>query len=200
MDAPRTLLDFAGIAAQPASLEEAALVIIDAQREYVDGLLPLSGVEEAIGEIAELLRAARARKAPVFHIVHHGRAGAALFDPDRPFSSIVSPLAPVEGEKTVIKGLPNSFAATRLYELVGETGRANLILAGFATHMCVSSTARAALDLGLRCTIVASATATRDLPDPAGGGTIAAADVKRAALAALADRFAAIAGSAADLN
>jgi nicotinamidase-related amidase len=55
--------------------------------------------------------------------------------------------------------------------------------------MCVSATVRAALDLGYRTTVVADATATRDLPDLA-GGVIDAAVVKRVALAELADRFA----------
>jgi hypothetical protein len=45
------------------------------------------------------------------------------------------------------------------------------------------------LDLGYRATVAADATATRDLPDGA-GGMIAADTVQRVALAELADRFA----------
>ena len=60
-----------------------------------------------------------------------------------------------------------------------------MILAGFMTHNCVSSTARAALDLGILVTIVANGTATRDLPDLR-GGVIAAEIVQAAALAELA--------------
>ena len=55
--------------------------------------------------------------------------------------------------------------------------------------MCISATVRAALDRGYRTTVVASATATRDLPDPL-GGIVPAGEVHRATLAALADRFA----------
>lgn len=57
--------------------------------------------------------------------------------------------------------------------------------------MCVSATVRAALDLGYRTTLVAAATATRDLPDPA-GGVVTADALQRAELAALADRFAVV--------
>ena len=60
------------------------------------------------------------------------------------------------------------------------------------THMCVSSTARAALDLGLRVTIAGDACATRDLPDGR-GGTLAARTIHEVALAELSDRFALIA-------
>jgi len=55
--------------------------------------------------------------------------------------------------------------------------------------MCVSASARAALDLKYRSTVVAGATATRDLPDPL-GGMIPASVVHRTALSELADRFA----------
>jgi len=61
--------------------------------------------------------------------------------------------------------------------------------------MCVEATARSAVDHGLKVTVVASATATRDLPDPTGGQSIAASEVQRNALAAMADRFATIATS-----
>jgi nicotinamidase-related amidase len=57
--------------------------------------------------------------------------------------------------------------------------------------MCVSATARAALDLGYRTTVIADACATRDLPDGS-GGIIDATTVHRVALAELADRFATV--------
>ena len=60
------------------------------------------------------------------------------------------------------------------------------------THMCVSSTARAALDHGFRVTIDAAACATRDLPDGR-GGQVDAATLNDVALVELSDRFAVIA-------
>jgi nicotinamidase-related amidase len=56
--------------------------------------------------------------------------------------------------------------------------------------MGVSSTARAALDLGYRVTVPADACATRALPDPLAGEALSGAAIHRHALAALADRFA----------
>ncbi len=63
--------------------------------------------------------------------------------------------------------------------------------------MCVSSTVRAALDLGYRCSVVAGACATRDPPDGTGG--VIADQLQRAELAALADRFATVPSDAAAL-
>ena len=184
----RTLLDLAGAPSHPSALDRSVLVLIDAQRDYLDGALPLVGIEAALEEAAKLLALARRAGVPVVHVVHHGKPGGALFDPTGPGSQILPAVAPIDGEFIVTKGLPNSFAGTELSERLQQIGRPELILAGFMTHMCVSATARAALDLGYRNTVVAKAAATRDLPDGA-GGLVQAAELHRANLAALADRF-----------
>ncbi|HYD67427.1 cysteine hydrolase family protein [Azospirillum sp.] len=190
MTTPRSLLAMAGAPAHPAPFDRAALVIVDAQVEYTAaGKLTLAGIDAAVAETARLLDLARRHGAPVFHVVHHGKPGGALFDPEGPGSAIIAAVAPVDGEAVVVKGLPNSFAGTDLHERLKAAGRPELIVAGFQTHMCISATVRAALDLGYRNTLVAAATATRDLPDPL-GGVVTADELQRAELAALADRFA----------
>lgn len=197
--APKSLLQIAGAPLNPSPLDKSALVIVDAQLEYTKGGLPLDGVDSAIVEASKLLKLARERGVPVFHIVQHAPAGRPLFAEDGPYAAIVPLLAPAAGEVVVRKALPNSFAGTDLDALVKSTGRTELILAGFMTHMCISATARAALDLKYRTTIVANATATRDLPDPL-GGTIPASIVHRVALSELADRFALVVKDTAELT
>ncbi len=191
MTEAKTLLQMAGAKPMPAKLSEAAVVVIDAQDEYVSGRLPLDGVGAALGRIAALLAAARAANAPVFHIVQRGRAGG-LFDPDGPGFRIAPQAAPFGGETVIEKSLPNAFAKTGLHAALDATGRKTLVLAGFMTHMCVSATARAALDHGYVTTVAADAVATRALPDPLGGPDIPAAQIHRTALAELSDRFATI--------
>ncbi|CAH1648718.1 MULTISPECIES: cysteine hydrolase family protein [unclassified Chelatococcus] len=188
---PKTLLQLAGADLSPPQLSESALVIIDAQNEYVTGLLPLAGIEAALAAAGRLLDAARQAGAVVIHVVHKGGAGGP-FDPAGPGFAIAEPVVPVAGERVIEKGLPNSFAGTDLHEVLTQAGRRSLVVAGFMTHMCVSSTVRAGLDLGYRTTIAADAVTTRDLPDPLGGAPLSAADVHRAALAELADRFAVV--------
>lgn len=188
---PRSLLEFSGAPRHTVEPSRAALVIVDAQEEYVRGALSLAGVDEAIAEAARVRRWAQAHGVPVIHIVHHGKPGAALFNPEGPFAAIVPALTPEPGETVLIKHLPNAFAGTELHERLKQLGRDELILVGFATHMCISSTARASLDLGYRTTVVARATATRDLPDGR-GGIIPATWVQAATLAALGDRFATV--------
>jgi nicotinamidase-related amidase len=193
---PKTLLELAGVVAIPSSLADSAVIVIDAQREYVDGKLPLNGVAPALAEIATLLARARKSSTPIIHIKHRGRSGGA-FGPDTLGFAIVDTAAPADTETVIEKGLPNSFAGTALKATLDGLGCKQLILTGFMTHMCVEATARAALDHGFKTTVVAAATATRDLPDPLTGNTVPAAEVQRNALAALADRFATICANTA---
>ncbi|MEN7526479.1 MULTISPECIES: cysteine hydrolase family protein [unclassified Cupriavidus] len=189
--APFTLLDAAGASRKPSAWSEAVLVLVDHQREYVDGKLPLTGMPEAVAECGALLALARQHGTPVIHVVHHGKAGGA-FDPDSIHAQIIDGLEPAEGEQTLVKSLPNSFAGTDLAARLQAIGRRELIVAGFQTHMCISATVRSALDHGYRVTLVASGCATRDLPDPLGGDPLSAADLHRYTLAALNDRFATV--------
>lgn len=185
----------AGVKATPSRLADAALVVIDAQREYVDGALALPGVQPALAEIGRLLARARAAGVPVIHVAQRGRPGG-IFAPGSAGAEIAAEAAPQAGEPVIEKTLPNAFAGTDLKERLAALGRKEIVLAGFMTHMCVEATARAAIDLGLKATLVASAAATRDLPDPLTGAVLPAAQVHRNALAALADRFATIAANA----
>jgi len=189
--APFTLLDAAGASRKPSAWSDAVLILVDHQREYVDGKLPLTGMPEAVAGCAELLALARRHGTPVIHVVHHGKAGGA-FDPAGPHASIIEGLTPRDGELTVVKSLPNSFAGTDLAARLTALGRKELIVAGFQTHMCISATVRSALDHGYRVTLVANGCATRDLPDPLGGAPLAAAELHRVTLAALNDRFATV--------
>jgi nicotinamidase-related amidase len=191
---PKTLLEMAGVTSAPASLSDSTIVVIDAQREYVDGKLPLANVQPALDEIGRLLARARAARAPVVHIVHQGRAGGA-FAPDTPGFEVTAPAAPAPGEAVVSKTLPNAFASTDLASRLAALKKPQVLLVGFMTHLCVEATARASIDLGFKATVIASATATRDLPDPLTGATVTAAEVQRNALTAIADRFATIAAN-----
>ncbi|WP_108882529.1 isochorismatase family protein [Anderseniella sp. Alg231-50] len=191
MSEPKTLLQLAGADLAPPKLDDACLVVIDMQNEYLAGPVALPDARAAIAHAQSLLSRARKSGSPVFHIAHKGRAGS-LFDRDGERGRIVDELAPLGDEVVIEKALPNAFAGTELASLIVETGRKEVIVVGFMTHMCVSSTARAALDLGFRVTIDAKACATRDLPDGR-GGRIDAAILNDVALVELSDRFAVIA-------
>lgn len=198
MSEAKTLLQMAGAPQQPAPLSESALVMIDCQCEYVTGTLTLPGVEPALAECAQVLARARARGVPIVHVQHKGQPGG-LFDPEASSFEIAEPAAPEKNEARVTKLLPNAFAGTELAGILRDHGRKTVIFAGFMTHMCISSSVRAATDLGFGATVVGNACATRDLPDGT-GGVVSANELHRATLAALADRFAIVIPDAAALT
>jgi len=193
----KTLLHLTGADLSPAKIRDACLVLIDMQNEYLKGPIAVHEPDAAIANAARLLASSRKNGAPVFHIAHKGRPGG-LFDRSAERGQIVAGLPPERDEAVVEKGLPNAFAGTDLHALLSATGRKNIILGGFMTHMCISSTARGALDLGYRVTIDASACGTRDLPDGR-GGVVSAATLHDIALIELSDRFAIIAHSNEEL-
>ena len=186
---PFTLRSAGGLPDHYGPLADGVLVVIDAQAEYgPQGGLALDGIDGAAANIARLLEGARTGGAPVIHIVQQGRPGG-LFDPTEG-GAVLDEAAAAPGEIVVVKATPSGFAGTDLSDRLEVTGRRHLVLAGFMTHMCVSTTARRAIDYGFEVTVVADATATRPLPDAGNGQVIPAATVHRTALAALADRFA----------
>ena len=185
MTGPRTLFDMAGVEFESPRLSQTALVVIDAQRVYLDGGVPLEGIDVALDRLTHLLERARSVGTPIIHIVHHGAAGGP-YDPDGQGAQIIDQVAPQGGEPVVAKLQPNAFAGTDLDSRLRELDRPTLTLAGFMTHMCVSTSARAASEYGFRTYVAGDCTATRALPDPL-GGVVPAAQVHHAALAALAD-------------
>ena len=201
MSRPKTLLELAGAQPQPVLWEKSVLLLIDHQQEYaMSGGLPLTGIDAAVLEIERLLAAARNADAPIIHVQQQGRPGGALFTPGTPRADFIASVQPAGNETVLPKSLPNAFAKTSLDEVLRRSGRKELIVAGFMTHMCVSATVRSAVDHGYGVSVVAAGCATRDLPDPLGDGVLKAADLQRGALAALADRFARILPDAAAIT
>lgn len=185
---PQTLLGLTHAAPPAAGFRQSVVLVIDAQREYVDGLLPLTHVADALRQTQRLLARARAAGVPVIHIQQISPRGRGVFEEGGPFAQFVPDATPLPSETVLTKKLPNAFAGTSLDDVLRQLGRRHLIVSGYMTHMCVSATARSALDHGYQTTVIANACATRDLPDLT-GTTVAAADVHRIALAELADRF-----------
>ncbi|WP_426366674.1 isochorismatase family protein [Streptomyces sp. E-08] len=168
MTASATLRDVIGLPQELPRLDESALIMIDFQNTYRRGVMRLDGAEEAVAAGARLLAAARAAGAPVVHVVNDGGEGTP-YDIRAEIGAISDEVAPVEGEKVVVKQFPNAFHATDLEETLKGLGvSGDLVIAGFMTHMCVLFTAQGAFNLGYRPTVVAEATATRPLEAPDG--------------------------------
>lgn len=73
--ASTTLRELLGLGQTPGRLSESALIMIDCQNTYCEGIMKLEGVEEALVEARKLLERARALGIPVIHIRHDAGPG-----------------------------------------------------------------------------------------------------------------------------
>lgn len=188
--ASKSLRDITGMGYQPADLKDSALILIDIQNTYRHGLMQLTNVELAILEAQKLLKLARDLKIPVIHIQHDAGVGSP-YDISADIGAIAIEVAPIAGEKVIVKNYPNAFVQTTLDAELKALGIKNIVLAGFMTHMCVNSTAHGAFNLGYASTIVASATATRPLLST-NGKVLSAEEVHLGALASTRDLYAVV--------
>ncbi|MFF7995795.1 isochorismatase family protein [Kitasatospora xanthocidica] len=192
-----TLRTLNGLDDRPASLGDATVILIDYQNTYVRGVLELEGWQEALDAAADLLARARAAGATVIHVINDGGEGTP-YDIRAEIGRIHPSVAPVEGERVVVKQVPDAFVGTDLGELVDAAGHRDVVVAGFMTHMCVAFTTAGAFLRGNRPTVVAAASATRALPSA--GTELAAAQIHHGALATIGDLYGVVVESPADLG
>ncbi|MCX4984009.1 isochorismatase family protein [Streptomyces sp. NBC_00572] len=198
MTASTTLRDVIGLPQELPRLSESALIMIDFQNTYRAGVMRLDGAEKAVAAGARLLAAARAAGAPVVHVVNDGGEGTP-YDIRAEIGAISDEVAPIEGEKVVVKQFPDAFHATDLEETLKDLGvSGDLVIAGFMTHMCVLFTAQGAFNLGYRPTVVAEATATRPLESPE-GTVLPSEALQTASLTTVSDLFGTVARTVEDL-
>ncbi|MCV0336255.1 MAG: isochorismatase family protein [Microbacterium sp.] len=186
-----------GIVDAPAALAASTVILVDFQNTYTRGEMELDGWDAALDAAADLLMRARSAGATVIHVQHDGGVGSA-YDIREDIGAIHERVAPTDGEAVVVKTAPNSFVGTELGDLIDAAGHDDVVIAGFMTHMCVTYTTEGAFLRGNRPTVVAAATATRSLPSVV--GDVSAAQLHRAALAGIADLYAAVVATAADLS
>ena len=192
MNKLNTLRNIAGLKEHKVNWNSAAVLFIDYQNEYVDGLLSLgkAGVR-ALGNAEKLLEIARSQSAPVFHILHKASSASPVFNCDSRLSDAVDVMKPNDNETMIYKTLPNSFFNTELEELLQLTGRNQLIVLGLMSHMCVTATTIKAVELGYDVIVCEDACATRSLPDQH-GNSIDENLIHSVSMAALNDRYASI--------
>lgn len=166
------------------------LLIIDIQRDYFPGgANPLVEPEAAADAAQRVLEAFRERGDPVIHLQHVWDGPDATFmRPGTDGVEIHPSVAPADGEPVIEKREPNGFVGTTLEDEVRGREIDELVVAGMMSSMCVDATVRAAVDLGLKTTVVHDGCAAPDLEFA--GTEVPGATVHAAFMAALADGYA----------
>lgn len=167
----------------------AALVCIDMQMGMAERIA--SGRPQANrhaeAHVAALLALFRARGLPVIH-VHHDEAGTP-FRRDLPTGAAMPCAVPLAGETVLWKSRSSAFAGTGLeaHLRAAEIGR--IVVIGAVAAFCVTSTVRAASDLGFAVILPGDALLAFDIPAH-DGGRIGAEEVLRVTLSVLGADFA----------
>lgn len=164
-------------------MTQTALILIDIQNDYFPGgIIELENPENAANNASALLAAFRQSQQPLVHIQHENHnPNLPFMKPNTEGQRIHASVAPDAGETVIVKHYPNAFWETRLEEVLRSQGIGTVLLAGMMTHMCVSTTARAAMERGFQVLIAEDACATRSLDFK--GTSIPAQEVHRTALA-----------------
>ncbi|WP_307671410.1 cysteine hydrolase family protein [Streptomyces sp. V2I9] len=138
-----------------------ALLVIDMQNALVGIAHRASATVLAI---AGLQARARAAGAPVVLVQQQDEE----LEPGTEGWRITPRLAPAPGDTVIAKTAPDSFLGTGLDAVLRGRGVSEVVVTGFATEICVESTARQALSRGYDVVLVADGHTTSVRQDGSG--------------------------------
>jgi nicotinamidase-related amidase len=142
----------------------AALVVVDAQKGFDDAKWGPRNNPNAELCIAGLIGRWRAKGWPIIHVAHDSTEPTSPLRPGQPGNQFKPEAIPVSGETIYRKSVNSAFIGTTMEEDLRTWGIGALVLIGFTTNHCISTTARMAGNFGFRTYVVSDATVTFDRP------------------------------------
>ncbi|AZM58126.1 cysteine hydrolase [Streptomyces sp. WAC 01529] len=159
------------------------------QSAFVSGRGAVPDADRLLDTVGDLMARARESGALLVQLQNDGEPGAPD-EPDTPGWRLHLPVDAGRGEVVLRKSADDGFEETRLEKVLREAGVTALALCGVMSEMCVSATARTALDLDFRVVLPHDAHATYDIPAAEGiSDAVPAAVVSRVAEWALGDEI-----------
>jgi nicotinamidase-related amidase len=173
-----------------------ALIVIDVQREYVDGNLPIGypPLQESLPNIKAAVEAAHAARVPLVLVRHVDSPDSPVFAEGSRGAELHDTVADAAHDLLLVKHDVSCFAGTRLAAWLEQRGVDTLTVAGFMTQHCDESTSRDAADLGLAVELLSDAAGSPPLDTPA--GALTAQEVHERSLVVLGAGFVAVATTA----
>lgn len=172
-----------------------ALIVIDAQQEYFDGLLPIQYPDRdaSVAGIRTALDAAEQAGTPVVLVQHELPAEAPVFALGSATYQNHPHVAAHEGQasKRISKQFASIFAGTDLEAWLRDQDIDTVTLVGYMTNNCVLASAAAAEPLGFAVEVLSDATGAVDLTNDAGSAS--ARQVHETLMALLHSNWAAVA-------
>lgn len=196
----KTMCEIQNTKKDKVTLDNSVLLLLSAQQEFnpTYGKIPAHNFKTSSESLRFCLETARQNKVPVIHVMNVCDPNSELFTLGSVTTKPIQFLEPKSNEKVIMKTTPNGFLKTNLKDEIDSTGRKNLIIAGYSTHLSVDATTRAAYELGYNVTIVGNACGDRDLPDGM-HNMVLGKNLHQATLATLNDQYAKVVGEMYDI-
>ncbi len=149
-----------------------ALLVIDVQREYFEGALPISYPIGHLEQILDVMDFASAHKVPTAVIRHHqADAKSPIFCKGSDMWQLHKEVEDRPRDILIDKQWPGSFTNTGLQEWLQSVGAETVAVAGYMTQMCCDTTARQAFHKGYKVEFLRDATGTLTVENAAGKAT-----------------------------
>lgn len=176
-----------------------ALIVIDVQQEYFEGLLQIQHPprDESLARVTEAMETAEQTDIPAVVVQHEAPAGFPVFAPE----SSTFELHPEVAERAdnsahrITKPFASIFAGTGLEEWLREREIDTITIVGYMTNNCVIGSAAAAEPLGFTVEVLSDATGAIDIANSAGSAP--AKQVHETLMAVLNSSWAAVATTSA---
>ncbi len=136
------------------------LVIIDVQKGWLNFLPGKWNRTDAVANIARLLQKWRNKGWSVIHVRHDSKNPASFLKSGKPGFDFQDEVKPLEGELVITKNVNSAFIGTNLEEVLKKAGADPVVICGYVTDHCVSTTARMSGNLGFPTVVVEDACAT----------------------------------------
>jgi nicotinamidase-related amidase len=172
-----------------------ALIVVDVQNEYFDGILQVQhpGRETSLANVTRAMDLAAGQDLPVVVVQHQLPEGAPVFAEGSPswqlHPDVASRVKPQH--KRVAKDKSSVFAGTDVAGWLAGQGVDTITVVGYMTNNCDIATAAAAEELGLAVEVLSDATGAIHLANEA--GKVSAEQLHDALLVLLQSNFAAVA-------
>lgn len=144
------------------------LLLIDVQRVFEDPVMGERNNPLAERNIASLASVWRELSGRVVHVKHNSIEPSSLLQPGLPGNEFMDCGTPVDQEPVFEKCVNSAFIGTGLEAYLQSNHVDSLVVAGFTTDHCVSTSVRMAANLGFRVQLVSDATATYARTSPSG--------------------------------
>lgn len=172
-----------------------ALLVIDVQKEYFTGKLPVTYPPESLKNILKAMDSAHVNGIPIV-LVQHTALGenAETFIKGTDGWELLAEVSNRTYDYLVEKNLPGSFTGTDLESWLLENNIETVTISGYMTQMCCDTTARQAFHRGFKVEFLSDATGTLNVSNYA--GTVSDSDLHHAILVTQAMRFSSVLNTA----